>query len=462
MRRHIFASSSVFLVALVVFAGCSPETSEVTPSSEVGEGESAIGAGGLAFVPGEILIQYEPGATESQKLAARGLLGAGTKERIHTSTMKMNGVGELELAALPHGLAVAAAVSGLEGAPGVAFAEPNYIYQHAATSDDPSYSNGSLWGMYGDGSVPANAFGSQAAEAWASDHTGSSDVVVGIIDTGMDASHEDLVDNVWINPDDPVNGVDDDGNGFIDDVHGWDFLNDDSTVYDGIPGDGIDAHGTHVAGTIGARGGNGKGVAGVNWNVTILSAKFIGPSGGTTANAVKAVDYVTNLKLSKNMNIVATNNSWGGGGFSQSLLDAIERANAAGILFIAAAGNNGRNIDRSAFYPASYSADNVISVAAIDSSGNRASFSNFGRRNVDLGAPGVGVVSTVPGGYASFSGTSMATPHVTGAAALFVAADPANPPSAADLKQALLDATLPTSSLNKRCATGGRLDASGF
>ena len=265
------------------------------------------------------------------------------------------------------------------------------------------------------------------------------------------------------------NGVDDDGNGLIDDVYGWDFDGNNNTVFDGTGDD----HGTHVAGTIGGVGGNGKGVAGVVWNVKLLSAKFLGSRGGTTANAIKAVDYFTDLKQSQSLNIVATNNSWGGGGFSQALKGAIDRANAEGILFIAAAGNSGTNNDASASYPSNYDSPNVIAVASITSSGALSSFSQYGATTVDIGAPGSGIWSSVPAaigkgknatvgsGYASYNGTSMATPHVTGAAALYASLNPICLLPRRS-KPRLLSSATPTPSLAGKTVTGGRLNVSGF
>jgi subtilisin family serine protease len=276
--------------------------------------------------------------------------------------------------------------------------------------------------------------------------------------------HEDLNGNFWNNPfETPNNGIDDDGNGYIDDIHGWDFYENNNSTFD----DSGDDHGTHVSGTIGAIGGNGKGVAGVNWNVTIISAKFLGPNGGTTADAIEAVDYITNLKiLHPKLNIVATNNSWGGGGFSQGLQSAIERANAKNILFVVAAGNGNQagraiNIDSKQQYPASYSNANIISVAAIDKTGAKAVWSNYGATSVDLGAPGVSVYSTLPNNtYGSYSGTSVATPHVTGAVALYASTHPGS--TATQIKSAILTSTTPTPSLAGKCVTGGRLNVSGF
>jgi subtilisin family serine protease len=325
--------------------------------------------------------------------------------------------------------------------------------------------------MYGDATSPANQFGSQAGEAWAKGNVGNASVVVGIIDEGIQFDHPDLVGQVWTNPFDPVDGVDNDGNGYKDDIHGWDFDGNNNTIYDGGTRGSLDDHGTHVAGTIGAKS-DGKGVVGVNWNITMISCKFLGRRGGTTANAVKAVDYLTDLKARHGMNIVASNNSWGGGGSSSALYEAIVRAAKADILFIAAAGNGGNDgvgddNDGTASYPSNYNTlsaagyDNVISVAAITSSGAKSSFSNYGATTVDIGAPGSSINSTTAyNTYSSYSGTSMATPHVTGGAALYAASHPGA--TAATIKNAILGSAVPTSSLSGKCVTGGRLNVSSF
>ena len=424
---------------------------------------AALAAGKAQHTPGELLIQFSGRATAADRNAVRAGLGA---HRVETVRGARNGAGDLELVRLAPGLAVADAVRGLDGVAGVEFAEPNWSYFHNAVSNDTYAANGTLWGMYGDSSSPANQWGSQAAEAWAAGHTDCGNVIVGVIDEGIYFNHEDLAGNIWSNPFDPANGVDDDGNGYVDDTRGWDFDGGSNNINSGGANDD---HGTHVAGTIGGMGGNGKGVAGVCWSgIKMISAKFLGRRGGSTANAVKAVDYITDLKTRHGLNIVATNNSWGGGGFSQALQDAIGRANNANILFVAAAGNDAYDNDAQASYPSNYPNANIIAVASTTNTGALSSFSQWGKTTVDLGAPGSSIASTVPksskgqvvSAYASYSGTSMATPHVTGCAALYASSHAGA--NAASIKSAILAATVPTASLTNKVATGGRLNCSGF
>ena len=411
-----------------------------------------------AAAPDELVVGYVAGATPAAQERARGRAGAVRAERVVPARADR---AEVELVRLPAGKGRDAAVRELESDPAVAYAEPNWTYTHQATSTDPYSTNGSLWGTYGDASTPANQYGSQAAEAWSLGNTGSKAVYVGVIDEGIQHTHPDLDANVWTNPYDKADGIDNDGNGYVDDLRGWDFANGDSSIYDGGNRGSLDDHGTHVAGTIAGEANNGVGVAGVTWSTTLISGKFLGRNGGSVAAAVKAVDYFTDLKQRHGLNIVATNNSWGGGAFSQALLDAIRRANTANILFVAAAGNSGTNNDTTASYPSGYDVDNVVAVAAIDKTGALASFSQYGSRTVDIGAPGVDVWSTTAlNGYSSYNGTSMATPHVTGAAALYAASHPGA--TAATIKGAILGSAVPTASLTGKTVTGGRLNAGGF
>jgi subtilisin family serine protease len=418
------------------------------------------------FAANEILVQYNSVVEADSAAQMRGIPGAIVAESFQTNAMKQNGLGTMERLKLPQGLTVDRAIEQLKNNPHVKYAEPNWIYKPSAGSNDTYYTNGQLWGMYGDDAPSAvgpsgttNQFGSQAEKAWNNGFTGSSNVYVGIIDEGFQYAHPDLDANSWTNTFDPVDGIDNDGNGKVDDVHGWDFFYNDNSVYDGT----ADDHGTHVAGTVGGEGGNGTGVAGVNWSVTMISAKFLGPTGGSTSGAIQALDYLTDLKQRHGLNIVASNNSWGGGGFSQGLLDAIVRAANEGILFVAAAGNSAVNNDTSSSYPSNYSTvsgagyEAVVAVASITNTGTKSSFSSWGANSVDIGAPGSAIISAVPSNsYASYSGTSMATPHVTGAAALYASKYPNA--TANDIRNAILASARPTASLSGITVTGGRLD----
>jgi subtilisin family serine protease len=249
--------------------------------------------------------------------------------------------------------------------------------------------------------------------------TGDPSVVVAVVDTGVDHNHEDLRANMWVNEAERlgVPGRDDDGNGYVDDVYGYNAVQNG-----GDPTDDV-GHGTHVAGTIGAVGDNGLGVAGVNWNVKIMACKFMDATGaGYASDAIECLQYVKAMK-DRGVNVVAANNSWGGGPYSRAMEDAVR--SLGDILFVAAAGNDGANNDATPTYPACYDLPNVISVAAVDSADALAPFSNRGSRTVHVGAPGVDILSTLPGSvYGSMSGTSMASPHVAGLAALIRARYP--------------------------------------
>lgn len=292
---------------------------------------------------------------------------------------------------------------------------PNYrLSSQQESSPDPML--GELWGL-------SDNLGVAASSAWQVTE-GSQEVVVAVIDTGVDYNHPDLAANVWVNPGEIAgNGIDDDGNGYADDIHGV-----NTSVWATNRSDPFDdnRHGTHVAGTIGAIRGNGIGISGVSPHVRILPIKFMDASGsGRLSDAIAAIDYMVDLKVTRGINIRIANNSWGGGAYSPALHEAIERARDAGIVFVAAAGNSGEDLDLFPGYPASYEVSNVLSVAAIDRNQNLASFSNYGTEAVDVAAPGADIVSTLPNGsYGSLSGTSMAAPHVAGALALLFAENP--------------------------------------
>ena len=345
---------------------------------------------------------------------------------------------------------VSTMVAALSNKDSVSIAEPDYLVHTATTPNDTEYSK--LWGMHNTGqtggAVDADI---DAPEAWAI-QKGSRNIIVAVIDTGIDYDHVDLAANMWKNPGESGNGkenngIDDDGNGYVDDVYGYDFINNDAD-----PDDNDHYHGTHCAGTIGGVGNNSSGVVGASWNVKMMAIKFLGPSGGYTSDAILSVEYATA------MGAHLSSNSWGGGGYSQSLKDAIDDAGENGSLFIAAAGNSAANNDSYAHYPSSYESSNVIAVAATDHNDNLASFSCYGLTSVDLGAPGVSVYSTAPDdSYRSLSGTSMATPHVSGVAALLLSEFPAE--SMFEIKQRLMDSGDSISALSGKTVSGKRLNA---
>jgi len=358
---------------------------------------------------------------------------------------------------LSKGMSVAAALDMYQANPAVRYAEPNFLIHVENAPNDPKYLDGTLWGMNNTGQSGGTADADiDAPEAWDL-ATGSSSMVVAVIDTGVDYNHPDLAANIWSNATEAngLPGVDDDGNGFVDDIRGWDFANNDNNPMDDH------SHGTHVSGTIGAIGNNGIGVVGVNWNVQIMPLKFLNAQGnGTTAAAIAALQYAVanGAKIS--------NHSYGDTAFSQAHLDAIQAAGAADHLVVAAAGNGNFfgqpiNNDVTPFYPASYqpAIDNVISVAATTRTDAFASFSNYGAASVDLAAPGVSIYSTMPNNAYGFKdGTSMAAPHVTGAAALLWSSAPGQ--SVTEVKQRLLDNTDSIAALNpnRPTVTNGRLN----
>jgi subtilisin family serine protease len=306
-------------------------------------------------------------------------------------------------------------VAQCRGQANVEYVEPNYRLYALETPpvfpNDPEFNQ--LYGLH-----QSNDNDIDAPEAWELT-TGSANIIVGVIDTGIDYDHEDLKANIWINPGESGGGkennnLDDDGNGYKDDYRGWNFIYKSNDPYDD------NDHGTHCAGTVGAVGNNGRGVVGVNWNVKLMALKFLGSDGsGGTAEAAEAIVYAVDNGAK------VLSNSWGGGESSQVLKDAIQYAHDRGVLFIAASGNDSKNTDTSANYPSNYEVPNVVSVASNDNADAVSSFSNYGRRTVDLSAPGSSVYSTRPlNRYQRLSGTSMATPHVAGAAALVMSRFP--------------------------------------
>ncbi|MBI2808098.1 MAG: tandem-95 repeat protein [Planctomycetes bacterium] len=395
------------------------------------------------FDPGVVLVRFEPGAVQPGQQLAPGV-------EVGAALPLVNGLYRVNL---QPGVGVDVALATLRGRADVVYAQPNYRVHALVTPNDPLFSqqydldNTGQTGGLNDADI-------DAPEAW-DQFTGSSSVIVAVIDTGVDYNHPDLAANMWTNPGEIAgNGVDDDGNGFVDDVHGYDFANNDGNPMDDF------GHGTHVAGTIGAVTDNGVGIAGIAWNVKIMAVKFLGADGsGGLDTAIDALNYA----VSNGATI--SNNSWGGGGYYAPLNDAIAAAANQGHIFVAAAGNAGSNNDLVPGYPASYELDNIISVAATDKNDQLASFSNYGASSVDLGAPGVDILSTVPtsgqlgdpSGYATLSGTSMASPHVAGVVALVRGQHPEW--SYQQVISQVLGTVDPVANLSQVTATGGRLNA---
>ena len=399
-----------------------------------------------------VIVVYKNNASIFQKRAARNLVLA------RISDLNRNEIDDKYRHILNgrmanyklNNISVKVALEKLRKHPAVLYAEPDYIVTVGATPDDSQFSE--LWGMHNTGQTGGSDDADiDAPEAW-DISTGSHDVVVGIIDTGIDHSHPDLAANMWVNPGEIAgDGIDNDNNGYIDDIHGINAITD--------AGDPMDdaGHGSHVAGTIGAVGNDGQGVVGVNQNVSMVGCKFITSEGtGSTSDAIKCIDYMIALK-NNGVNLRVTNNSWGGVGQSQALSDAITSSEQADILFVAAAGNDGVDNDVSPHYPSNYEHESILSVASTTHTDAMSGFSQWGLTSVDMGAPGSAILSTVPGGgYATYSGTSMATPHVVGAAALVLSVNPDL--SAIELKQLLMDSGDANADLNGKTVSGKRLN----
>ncbi len=506
-----------------------------------------------AAEPIGLIVHWDPALLPEQWKALFGTTVPGTLlQKVYSQVMQIAGDGAIELYELPAGIPLQLAMEVLRRIPGVTLVEENHIVSAQVVSSDPRYNDGSLWGMYSSDAAPlspgpvgptgtTNMFGSQAEQAWnrytnALGSVGSSQTVIGVVDSGIDYTHPDLYLNIWLNQGEiPANlgltcldgcGMitfrdlnmagnrekiidlnnngyidagdllnsstwentqDNDGNGYIDDLVGWNFVANTNDPMDDY------GHGTHVSGTIAAQGtgetaanNQAIGVAGVTWTTQLVGLKFLGGDGlGTTLNAQRAIDYFTRItqiydkdsltsQRRTTANYVLTNNSWAGGAASSTLREAIVRGAQAGNLFVAAAGNAGQSNDTIANYPSNYSTlpgnnfsstagyEAVIAVASINSTGDLSWFSNYGANTVDLGAPGEGIVSTYPiaqGSYTTLSGTSMAAPHVSGALALMSALSPDS--TAAQLRTALLNSATATASLAGSTATGDRLNVLG-
>lgn len=465
---------------MTIFIGCSKEIEKVNTadlSTSTGVEQLATVAG---FKANELHIKLKPGISDQRRNQIFSKVSGSVIKHILTKAMERLGDKDgFYTIHIPGN--VPEAVKKLNSLRDVEYAEPNYevlpersitvsnpistdfLYSNKKTLNDPFFVNGSLWNMYSNQSTPYSEFGSQAPEAWKNGNIGSRRVVVGIVGQGVMYEHEDLKANFRNNIYDPIDGIDNDGNGYIDDIHGWDFYYGDNTLFDG---DSQDDLGTAIAGVIGAVGGNAKGVIGVSPLVSMLSGKFSGASFSYTEDIVESIDYMTDMKLRHNMQLVAINASWGSFEYSQVIKDAIDRAGVAGILFITGAGPYFRDIDAGPahYYPACYTSENIITVGGIDSTGYKDFYSSWGSISVDLFAPGTIVYSTIPGpnNSSAYGGYYyvLATPHVTGAVALYAAKHPNA--TAAEIKAAILGNATPTLSLNGLCVTGARLNLSGF
>jgi uncharacterized protein (TIGR03382 family) len=412
--------------------------------------ETVRDASGSEYVAGQLIVRFKSGTSNSLSATTHAKLGA-TVRHTYRSQPELQVV-QVDAAAMQ------AALAAYRADPRVAYAQPNFVYHMSATPNDTRFNE--MWGLNNTGQSSGTAdVDINAPEAWALTTGSDSAGVVTVIDTGVDYTHPDLAENIWVNPGEIAgNGVDDDNNGYIDDVHGINAITG--------TGDPMDdnEHGTHVSGTIGARGNNAMGVTGVNWTAKVMACKFLDADGnGTDEDALECLDYVHELKhRTRNpVNVIATSNSYGGGDFSQAFVDSIAQQRDDGTLFIAAAGNDTINNDTSTVpsYPATFFLSNIISVAAHDRTDKLASFSSYGRRTVHVSAPGVDILSTVPGGGydGTFSGTSMATPHVAGLVALLNAQDPSR--DWRQLKNLVLTGGVSSTAVTGKTLTGKRLRA---
>jgi len=405
--------------------------------------------------PHDLIVKFRDGVEPGLRSGLRTEMRAAPRPRFRV------GAEQWRLAADE---SIEDAIARLSRDPRVEYAEPNYILTADRLPDDPRLAEQyALRNIGQTGGTPGADV--DALRAWnisigdldprfpapmpGGGSGGRTGILIGIVDSGADGNHPDLRDNLFVNPGEiPDNGIDDDGNGFIDDVSGWDFANNDNDPFD----DSTVGHGTHVSGIAAAAGDNGRGIAGVAWRARFLPAKFINAEGnGFSADAIRAMDYAAM------MGARVLNNSYGGGAFSNAMFDTIAAIGTDGVVFVVAAGNDSENIDLKPHYPASYDLPNVIAVAATDDEDNLATFSSYGAREVHLAAPGVTLLSTLPGGqYGLLSGTSMAAPMVTGAAALLLAAEPGLTPL--EVRTRLLASSRALPSLQGKVQSGGRLD----
>ena len=410
---------------------------DATPKEELQKQAAKNRFGGHEVAPGEMLIKFRDGLSKEQRAAVLSDLGCRPIEELSDSLVRIR---------LPQGRTVVEGFGLCRGRKEIEFNEPNYVVKKTETLPNDTFFSGSQWCHRNTGQTGGTADADiDSSDAWEL-RTSAANIIVAVIDTGVDLDHPDLVANLWTNPGEIAgNGVDDDGNGQVDDIHGFDFENEDAD-----PDDDED-HGTHCAGIIGAVGNNSEGVAGVCWNVQIMALKFLSDV-GFTSDAIECINYGVNNGAS------VLSNSWGGGGFTNSLFNAIQNAHNNGVLFVAAAGNDGLSNDQSIpTYPAAYNVPNVIAVASSHHLDGMSSFSNFGANSVHLAAPGHSILSTITGGdYGTLSGTSMSCPQVSGACALVKAHEGGLSHTA--IKQRLMDTVEKKPEFDGTTISGGRLN----
>jgi subtilisin family serine protease len=423
MSRRGFPFALAIFMASGSFGGQAAASSVETPDP-------------APYAPGEIVVRYLPGVDEGEQAEARAALDASVEDASEATG--------LEVLAVPEGTDPQQAAAAAESLPQVLYAEPNYAYRIAAVPNDPKYRD--QWPLHPSNRSGMNS-GIDAPSAWNAT-TGSPSVTVAVVDSGVDSAHPDLAPNIWTNPAETggreANGTDDDGNGFVDDWRGWDWTEDDNDPADAL------GHGTHTAGTIGAVGNNGVGVSGVNWHVRLMPLRVIDASGvGYATDVAEAFTYAARAGAQ------VVNASLSGPEMSQAMYEAI--AAAPQTLFVVAAGNEGKDNDVSPSYPCNIDLPNVVCVTATGQFNELTPFSNWGARSVDLAAPGMRIVSTWPGGgYAEGMGTSAATPHVSGTAALAWSRVPGG---ALAVRDRLLGSVEPIPELQGRTVTGGRVNA---
>lgn len=426
---------------------CALIFSVFSTASTGAEGLPSIEVGGHAASPFRLLVKLKDGA-----MATDGGVAPTSVDGLNVVRKygEIPGLLAVEVPATRASSGLETLIKEMLSTGKYAYVEPDWVITVSSLPTDTAFLNGSLWGLLNTGQssgVPGADI--NAVDAWGVTK-GSRSVVVGVIDTGIRYTHLDLVRNMWRNPNEvPGSGVDEDNNGFVDDIHGINAI-----TMTGDPFDDHD-HGTHCSGTIGASANDGNPHVGVAWNVQLMALKFLSAEGsGTTSDAITCIDYA----IGHGAHILS--NSWGGGGYSEALREAIARAEQRNILFVVAAGNNGSNADISPSYPAAYDNANIVSVAALDNQDNLAGFSNYGAKSVDLGAPGVNIFSSVAdsdSSYANFNGTSMAAPHVSGVAALVRSRFPGI--SVSELKERLVSSVVAIPSMAGRSESGGRLNA---